>query len=365
LSAPGDLVRVRVVERRKRFARAEIDALLEPGPDRRSPPCEVHGRCGGCSWQHLAYPAQLVAKRRILGDALRRIGGIDLDDDPPITASPRELGYRGRTRLLARAGGLGYRERRSHRLCPVTRCPVLVPELEAALEQLATQLSDRTPASGEQEWTLAVGASGATRAALLDMDGPPRIVGSPELALQVGEDSLLLSPGSFSQANALLLDALHTAVTEAATRGARVLELFAGAGFFTLALARRFEHVVAVESSPSAVRDLRTNLEAAGLEAEVIEHRVEDVLASSTLERPDVVVLDPPRAGLAAGAAIRLAALGASRIVYLSCDPATLARDLAVLIAEGYALDGMRGFDLFPQTPHVEALAILSRDTIK
>jgi 23S rRNA (uracil1939-C5)-methyltransferase len=366
LSAPGDLLRVRIVERRRRFARGEIDALIEPGPDRRSPPCDVFGRCGGCAWQHLDYDAQLASKRRILRDALERIGGIQLADDPPITASPAELGYRLRTRVLEREGAIGYRERRSHRLCAVTSCPVLVPELDAAFgrlaERCAVEWSERSE-PGEREWSLCLGAGGVTSAAPTsdEEDGAP-LPGAVDVELRVGGDALALSPRSFSQANALLLEDLHRAVVEAAGSGARALELFAGVGFFSLELARRFEHLVAVESNPSAVADLRRNLEASGLRAEPVEGRVEDVLIGSALERPDVVVLDPPRAGLASEAAERLADLEAPRIVYLSCDPATLARDVAVLAGRGYAVESARAFDLFPQTPHVEALVALRRN---
>jgi len=364
LSAPGDLLSVRVVERRRRFARGEIDALIESGPDRRSPLCEVFGRCGGCAWQHLSYAAQLASKQRILRDALERIGGVALEDDPPITASPNELGYRLRTRLLEREGAVGYRERRSHRLCAVTSCPVLAPELDAALGRLAEQCASERGEPVEREWSLCLGAGGVTSAAPTgdEEDGAP-LPGAVDVELRVGGDALALSPQSFSQANVLLLEDLHRAVVEAAGSGARVLELFAGVGVFSLALARRFVHLVAVESSTSAVADLRRNLAASGLQADVVEGRVEDVLSANGLESPDMVVLDPPRAGLAAQAADHLADLAAPRIVYLSCDPATLARDVAVLTGRGYAVESTRAFDLFPQTPHVEALVVLRHDT--
>jgi len=363
LSAPGDLVRVRVVESRRRFARGEIDAVLEPGPHRVTPACGVFGRCGGCTWQHLDYAAQLAAKQRILRDALERIGGLTLEGDPPIVASPRALGYRVRTRLLERDGAVGYRERRSHRLCPVTSCPVLAPALDDALGRLAEQRSAAKGEAGEREWSLVLGADDRTRATSQGQDEAQVLcIGDAEITMRVAGDALTLSPQSFAQANGWLLGALHEAVVDAAGPGGELLlELFAGAGLFTLALARRFARVVAVESSPSAVADLRRNFERSSAGAEVIEGRVEEVLARTGLGRPDVVVLDPPRAGLAQGSAGLLADLGAPRIVYLSCDPATLARDLAELVDRAYALVETSAFDLFPQTPHVEALAGLTR----
>jgi 23S rRNA (uracil1939-C5)-methyltransferase len=182
--------------------------------------------------------------------------------------------------------------------------------------------------------------------------------------VDVGADRIEISSGGFVQANALLREALAEAVLEAAARGERALELFAGAGFFSLGLARRFGRLVAVESDPRAADDLRRNLRAAGLgDADVIGQPVEEALRTPALRglRPDAVVLDPPRTGLAPGAARDLASLGADRIVYVSCDPATLARDLGLLADAGYALRSVALFDLFPQTAHVEALARLGR----
>ncbi len=170
------------------------------------------------------------------------------------------------------------------------------------------------------------------------------------------------------QGNALLLDALVSAVCDAAVprdvaRRATLLELFAGAGFLTLPLARSFARTLAVEASPQAARDLRTNLRAAGLEkeVEVVEGRAEAALHDLGGLRPDTIVLDPPRSGLTRAALLMLSDLGAQRVVYLSCDPATLARDLAVLAERGHHLIRVEGFYLFPQTPHVEALAVMER----
>ena len=187
------------------------------------------------------------------------------------------------------------------------------------------------------------------------------VSGGSNVTLRVAADSLRISAGVFSQGNALLLDLLVATVAREAGRGASLVELFAGAGLFTLELSRRFDCVWALESSPPAVADLRFNLENAGrTNVEIRPGRVEHTLRALGVRKPDVVVLDPPRTGVPPVALDLLATLGARRIVYLSCDPATLARDLSRLRVEGYRLEHIEGFDLFPQTPHVEALATLA-----
>lgn len=351
-TAPGDRVRVELIDVRSRFARGRVATLIEPGPNRTDPLCSHFGTCGGCTWQHVAYAAQLEAKARILADALARIAHLELPGPVEITPSPGPYGYRGRTRVQVRGGRVGYRRRRSHKLCPVRRCPVLVPELDGELARLAD-----APPPGDCEVELAAGA-GETRAVPLPVQDGPR------LSLYVGADRVGFSPGVFMQSNPLLVGPLAAAVQQAAGEGRLLLELFAGAGLLTLGLARRFARLIAVESDPRSVSDLRANLEES--DAVNVEVRCETVEATLSRapgpgEAPDAVVLDPPRVGLHAGGADALARLGAARIVYVSCEPSTLARDLGVLVDRGYALRRLRGFDLFPQTPHVEALALLER----
>jgi 23S rRNA (uracil1939-C5)-methyltransferase len=352
--APGDRVRVRLTASRARFARARVEELVEAGPSRTDPLCPVFGSCGGCSWQHVGYPVQIEAKAAILADALRRLGGLSLPGKLRVLPSPAPYGYRGRARVLVAGGRVGFRRRRSHAVCATRRCPILVPELDAALARLADH-----PPRRDGEWELALGAKGAVRAAPLGRAGR-----GDALEVEVGGERLRVSPGVFVQSNALLLRELVDAVHEAAGSGACAFELYAGAGFLTLGLARRFARVVAVEGSRAAAADLRHNLAAAGLgRVEVVAGGVEGVLASPGRlpERADVAVVDPPRTGLPAGGAEALARLEPRRLVVLSCDPATLARDLAALVAGGYRLRALEGFDLFPQTPHVEALAVLER----
>jgi 23S rRNA (uracil1939-C5)-methyltransferase len=242
----------------------------------------------------------------------------------------------------------------------------------------------------DQEWELAGGSDGGTHRWRIPAETPPAssssranagrerdrvsdsavaagsVAGLAKLTIRLEGDSLQISPGVFMQANALLWQPLVDAVVHAASHGepgSRLIELHSGAGFFTLALARRFSHVVAIESNGRAVADLRANLAAAGIaNVLTIEAPVEDALRGG-LAKPDCVVLDPPRSGLSADAVEGLVALDPRRIVYLSCDPATLARDLRLLCEAipAYRLTHVSAFDLFPQTPHIEGLAVLEQ----
>ncbi len=347
LAAPGDRLRARIVSLSKRFARAEVEEVLEPGPSRVEPRCAAFGDCGGCAWQHVDYEAQCEAKRRIVEDALRRLGHL-APADVAFHPSPTPWAYRARARLLVKKGRVGYRRRGSHQLCAVDACPVLAPRLEVALRGLR----DDPPPDGE--WEIAGGDEGVS--------AHPIGGAGDAVEIDVAGFSLRISPGVFYQAHADLHEALVAAVTRAAGSGALALELYAGGGFFTLPLSRHFERVVAIEGQPEAVDDLRHNVateKVAGVE--VVGESVEAALAREdpTMFRPDALVLDPPRAGLAPEVCTQILAMQPRRIVYLSCDPATLARDLGILSGAGYALGAVEAFDLFPQTPHVEVLATL------
>ncbi len=344
---------MRTTEEHRRYLRASLIEAISPAPCRVEPVCPVFGVCGGCSWQHLRYATQLRGKAGILRDALTRIGKLSgVPERIEMRPSVATYQYRSRARVVAEKAGVGFRRGGSREVCATLHCPILVPALDASLAALGR--ARRRPRG---EWELAAGDSGEV--SLLAPSGSAR--GKKRVRIRLGRDALAISAGVFCQANVALRTELATAVHEAAGEGALALELFAGAGFLTLGLARRFGHVVAVESDRRAARDLRGNLRAAGIDsAEVRTGRVEDALTEPSLRdlRPDVIVLDPPRSGLPRGAA---SALAAERVVYLSCDPATLARDLASLAERGFRLVRVTGFDLFPQTPHVEALAVLER----
>ncbi|HXK25123.1 MAG TPA: TRAM domain-containing protein [Myxococcota bacterium] len=350
-TAPGDRVRVRVTQQRKRFVRAEVRELLEPGAARTDPVCAVFGSCGGCAWQHVDYAAQLEAKCGIVADALTRIAGLELPAPIEIVPSPSPYAWRSRTRLVCESGRIGYRRRQSRALQAVTHCPVLVPDLDAALHAWAAS----PPADGEFELAQGDGAVRATR-----LEDARATANAARIGLRAGSDRLELSAGVFFQAHAGLRDALLEAALDAAGSGRVAADLFAGAGFFSLGLARRFERVVAVEADPAAAADLRQNAEAAGLRnLEVVEAPVERALPR--VRGADVLLLDPPRTGLPRGLAEALARDAASRVVYVSCEPSTLARDLVAFRAGGLVPVRVTAFDLFPQTPHVEVLTRLER----
>ena len=364
-TAPGDRVRVRVVDQRRRFARAEMIELLEPGEARVEPLCSYHGRCGGCSWQHLDYSAQVIAKENMIRDALERIAREKHVTRIAFESSPIEYGYRVRTRMLAGAKGLGYRERASHTLCAVDRCPILAPALQSEAERVSSRMRDPTSEMGPvetKEWELVADTEGRARSTPLPIDMDAGGARSSLVSrFEIEGKKLEVSPGSFVQANGAMHGLLYRSVLEQVGEGDRALELHAGAGFFTLGLVDRFKRLDVIESSPSAVADLRFNL--AGTKGlHILATQAESSVPEKIEAFPDCVLMDPPRTGLSLPLLEGVAALNPTRIVYLSCDPATWARDLARFADRGYSLQRVQGFDLFPQTPHVEVLATLIRD---
>lgn len=325
LAAPGDRARVEVRELKRRYARAELVEVLHPGPSRRDARCPYYGRCGGCSWMHLTEEEQGRARRAILRDALERIA----HRTPPEIewiASPAAFGYRALARAAYSDGRIGFRARRSHRVIDVERCAVLDPPTQRALERAREK-----PPRGRGE---------------LELRGFDRALG-----LRVGA-------GSFFQANRALWETWQRAVVEACGTGERAVELYAGVGFYTVGLERGFESVVAVERGRAA-RDLARNV--TGPNTRVVRAACEDFASRELPDlRPDVVLLNPPRAGCRPPVVDGLRRVAAPRVVYVSCDPATLARDLASLGVE-YALERVVAIDALPQTHHVEAFAVLSR----
>lgn len=362
LTAPGDRVRARVTELHRRYGRAELEQLHAASPLRSDPRCPAFGRCGGCSWQHLEYAAQVAAKRSFLLECLQRIGGVADIPEIEFLPSPDCYGYRGRARILGGETGVGFRARASHRICRVDACPVLAPPLEEALRERAAAApgADATENEALREYELTLGSAGRVRwVASRAAAAPP-----PDTSLEIcaGADRLRVSPGVFVQANTLLLPSLVDAVEEAAGSGGAALELYAGAGFLSVRLARRFSTLKCVEASAPACDDLRHNLTRAGAAGvAVVCAPVRPTPLRKWLRelRPEVVVLDPPRAGLGTRGAQLVAEAAPRRVVYLACDPATWARDLAAFCRSGYQLRRVVGLDLFPQTPHVEALGVL------
>ena len=347
-AAAGDLARVRVSKVGRRICEGTIEALLEPSPDRREPACPAFGACGGCQIQHLSRPAQLAAKVEAVRDCLRRIGGIAWPGEIGIEAGP-ELGWRSRTELhVDRATGeIGYRRARSHDLVRIDDCPILVPPLRDEVRRIAAV------AGGA--------ASGDARIALAASDDGRIVRGEARARQRVLGVDHSFRADSFWQGNRTLIDALvRRAVDD--DRGRVAVDLYAGAGLFALQLARRFETVLAVEAEAASAALLRENARGNGiLNVQVAESDVGGWLREvGALERPDLVLLDPPRAGAGPAAIAGIAAMEPARITYVSCDPATLARDLRDLASRGYELESIGALDLFPQSYHVEVVARLA-----
>jgi 23S rRNA (uracil1939-C5)-methyltransferase len=362
LAAPGDRVRVRIERVHGRVAFASIAEIVSPSPERIEPPCPYFGRCGGCDFQHLTYEAQLSAKVEMMRDCLRRIAQIDFTGEIPITGSPNAFHYRSRAQWQhdPQQMRLGYFERGSHRVCDVEVCPVLAPELQATLESLRGQMKEGLLPEGMTEFEAVAGDNGSSLA--------PPVAEHPtrEVSRRIGRHLYRFSAEGFFQINHELLEALIAAVT-AGAHGETAVDLYCGAGLFTLPLAQKFARVYGIEAHAAAINFARLNLEDAGLDNATLEAaRVGEWLAdnSERLSPVDFVLLDPPRAGAEDNAIGGILALHPQRIAYVSCDPATLARDLKGLIAGGYRLDSVAAFDMFPQTHHVETVVHLKADCI-
>jgi len=396
LTLPGEQARIRVVEDREKrgYAKAELDQLLSTAPERIVPRCPHFGPCGGCNYQHTGYAHQLDIKKAILRETLERAGVAVPDDIAILSAQPWE--YRNRIRVGFDANGNpGYRARRSHELVAIRECPIAAPLLVRAAiatgEMLARVPSNLRPheallfCDGEESALLATffvkepvqlrldPLAAALRERIPQLQGAELAVGGrpghparslaqwgiPSLTYRTRETEYRVDHGAFFQVNRWLLDQLVEHVT-AGQSGALAWDLFAGVGLFARQLADRFERVCAVESAGASTAALSANLAGGGGEA-VAMPVLEFLRSRAGTERPNLIVVDPPRTGLGDDINRRLCEVAAPTIAYVSCDPATLARDLRTLLASGYALESVSLADLFPQTFHLETVARLRR----
>jgi 23S rRNA (uracil1939-C5)-methyltransferase len=355
LAAPGDRVRVRVEREQGNVLFASVVEVLTPSPVRVEPPCPYFGRCGGCDFQQLTYEAQFAAKAEIIRDCLQRIAR--LESIPEITVHPSPDNWRYRLRATWQIDqekqAIGYYERGSRRVCDVAECAVLLPPLQQTLERV--RATDWTEFPKDLKHLDAVGGEHGVSLAPAFAD-----VYTSELSLTVGNEVYQYNAAAFFQINPALLGPLiDFALGDAA--GDAALDLYCGVGLFTLPLSRRFKRVVGVEANAVAARFARRNLQRAGLaNARVINATVADWIRAGSIAA-DFILLDPPRAGAESVVIRGILDLHPERICYVSCDPATLARDLKKLIAGGYVVDSLRAFDLFPQTHHVETVVQLKR----
>jgi 23S rRNA (uracil1939-C5)-methyltransferase len=405
---PGETVDASVVESRSGFARARLERLVTPSPERVLPPCPYFGTCGGCQYQHIDYPAQLRFKSGILRETLRRTAKLELDREIVVHAS-ESWHYRNRTRVRMQhdpAFALGYFETNSHKLLAVESCPISSPLINQAISAVwalgragkvptvvhgmqffanhdDTQLLVETYVRDQDTAGPCKPLAAALTSRLSAVVGMLVFATSPvedetrqraplssvhhEEFLTIGGDSLTyhavghdyrVSGGSFFQTNRHLIDELVKTATSGA-KGKAALELYAGVGLFTLPLAGNFDEVLAVESSPHAFADLKHN---APRNARPMRATTEEFLQKRGEKLAvEFVLVDPPRSGLGDKATAALCRTSASQVTFVSCDPVTLSRDLHLLLESGFKVEQAHLFDLFPQTAHMETVLHLVR----
>ena len=421
-----------IIEEKPGFARARAGTIVEPSPHRTQPPCPHFGQCGGCHYQHASYPHQLEIKKEILRENLRRIAKIELECEIQVHPSP-PWNYRNRSRLQMRTHpqfSAGYFKFASHELWPVEECPISSPLINRGIAALWQAGRAGKAVEGVREveffanandtklliellcapearraavraWSEELCASmpeivgvAAFRERQKGVQEPLVIVGASELNYETKTAAYRVSAGAFFQTNRFLTDDLVDIVT-AGRSGDLALDLYAGVGLFSTALACDIRHVVSVEMSQISSSDLKYNLPANG---KAVQATAEQFLSAGTgkisvgagdpalseaeesptqsrsnggkqrsgtedfpTRKPDLVVVDPPRSGLGEPVARALAGMAAPRVTYVSCDPATLARDLVPLQAAGYRVEQLHLVDLFPQTYHLESVVHLVR----
>ncbi|HXN29001.1 MAG TPA: 23S rRNA (uracil(1939)-C(5))-methyltransferase RlmD [Candidatus Acidoferrales bacterium] len=404
---PAERVAVEAIEQKRKFVRGRVEGILQAAPERVEARCPHFGICGGCDYQHIPYEAQLKFKAEILRETLRRIGKIDWEGEITAHGSPPwayrnraqwkvrplensveeptpETGADGGTKL-----GIGYFRANSTALCAVEDCSIISPLLLKTLLSLRTALAAGVLPRGLREMEAFVDAADAkllltatfagfpSRAAehaetfrrivpeiaSLLLHDPSRdrmeLYGPGYLEYAAGEMSYRVGHFSFFQVNRFLVEELAREVVAREEGGRLAIDLFAGVGLFSIPLAKRFARVLAVESNPAAARDMETNMRGQG-SIEVRSAEVEQFLKRNK-ERPELLVLDPPRAGMTPESVERLGRLRPERITYVSCEPPTLARDLVLFGKAGYDCTEVHLFDLFPQTFHMETVVRLRK----
>jgi 23S rRNA (uracil1939-C5)-methyltransferase len=360
---PGETAQIQVKDGEMH---AELAGIVQPAAERVSPPCPLFTRCGGCHYQHAPYEFQLARKVEILREQLRRVGKIKWEGEIATVSGPA-LGYRNRAQFHVANGKIGYLAPGSHDLIPVDgECPISSPRLNQALAEMRGRMSDRRFPNFVHSLELFTDETNV-QVNILETDRPVaksfydwcQSTVALEYATPFGK--FRVSPRSFFQVNRFLIEQLVEAAIGDAS-GQTAVDLYAGVGLFALPLARKFAKVAAVEAGVTAARDLEVNAQNAGLVIQHLQGRVEDHLARMTAT-PDFVVADPPRAGLGKTVVSHLERLKPPKLTIVSCDPATLARDVAGLLggSAGYSIDKLTLVDLFPQTYHLETVVQLSR----
>jgi 23S rRNA (uracil1939-C5)-methyltransferase len=374
---PGERVRIRLTEEKRGFARAELVEILEPSPQRIVPRCRHFGVCGGCHYQHMPYEEQLNAKTEILRDQLTRIGRIE---NPPIqemVASPSPWNYRNHVQFhLTGEGKLGYMRAQVPAVFTVIECHLPEGPINAFWPQLefepGTDIERVSVRSGKEEELMLVLEAGSPEAPELEIeagvsvahvyeDNAVVIAGNDHIMISVLGRDFRVSAASFFQVNTAMAEKMVRYLLEQlpVTPSTTLLDVYCGAGLFSAFLASKSERVIGIESSPLACEDFAFNLDEFENVA-LYEGLAEEIIPQLDL-KPDLVLVDPPRAGLEKRVVDGILMLQPRVVAYVSCDPSTLARDAGRLISGGYQLKDVTPFDLFPQTYHIESISLFER----
>jgi 23S rRNA (uracil1939-C5)-methyltransferase len=358
---PGERLRIRLTAVKKSFAEADLVEVLTASPDRVTPLCPIYGRCGGCQYQHVAYARQVELKTRQLTDTLQRIGGVPLTAIDEVHASPTPWAYRNRIELHPAGKGYGFVSVDDHTILPITHCPIARPEVNAEISRLpsAAGLSEATRVS--IRWAPGNGAVTSLR------ELPEQLPWRQE---QVGGKPYAVPTGSFAQVHGEVAEILFALVGRwlAPLPAQRVIDAYCGAGFLGLAITDR--PVLGLEVDAASIAAALQNAETRGLAAShtylagsvdaLLEAQLAPAAAAATAPAT-CVILDPPRAGCGAGTISALSRQKPAWLLYVSCDPATLARDLKSLVPLGYRVERTALLDMFPQTAHFESVVLLAR----
>ncbi len=375
---PGETVRIRLVDEKKGYARGELIEVLQASPERIQPRCPHFMLCGGCHYQHIPYEKQLVYKQQVLRDQLERIGGFVNPPVEPTRPSPQEWYYRNSIQFhFASDGQLGFQAWHTEHVIPIEVCFLPEQEINSIWPHLDLEpvpglerVSLRQGADEEAMLILESSTPEAPEMAVEDLpisvvhtspDGSLIMAGSNNLVMGILGRQFIVSAESFFQVNTLQATEMVNHVLENLPRSSNtvLLELYSGVGLFSAFLAPKVARLVAVESSASANSDFEVNLDEFD-NVELYEGTAEAVLPHLDIQ-PDVVLADPPRAGLGPRVVDRILALQPSMLAYVSCDPATLARDGKRLAAGGYQLTKATPFDMFPQTYHIESVSFWTK----
>jgi 23S rRNA (uracil1939-C5)-methyltransferase len=371
-TAPGDVVEIDIVEKKKDYATGRVKQLLTPSPDRQEPSCPNYATAGCCHWQHIRYERQVDFKESILRESLRRLAKIEFVQPVQRITSP-DRAYRLRATFHVHQGRMGFIREHSNVFVPIQQCDALAPELNAfigtvnALRLTATGV-DVVSSGSALAATFHFPTEPSSREVLLeipDLSALTLVIGGRHLRVMRRSGTIEakgfrygLNSDAFFQANRFLLDAfIDEVVSQAGSPHDRVLDLFSGCGFFSIPLATVSRQLIGIDGNRAAVRQAAENAKLnAVANAEFAAGGVETLLASADV-KPDLVMLNPPRTGAGVNVAAQVAGLGASRVIYVSCNPTTFAREAAVLMGRGYRLDRITMIDQFPNTYHIELVA--------